>query len=131
MIAGDSKERVWHPFTVWECFQNGMWDFTPTKESKKLLRQAIEFTGNADLYGSWMMKVIVAWPRSCEHHLIDPSTNRRAYVGYAATCLAIKCPEDITRRAWGFLSQQQQDEANHKADLAIAAWERAYERSQD
>ncbi|MGZ3694115.1 MAG: hypothetical protein ACXWQO_07935 [Bdellovibrionota bacterium] len=121
-------QKVWHPYTAWECFTLGMWNFAESKDRNALLREAIKFTGNAELYGSWMMKVIVAWPVSCEHHLTDDSSNRRAYIGHAAACLAIQCPEDITRKAWGFLSRYQQDEANHKADLAIAEWERIYER---
>lgn len=123
-----SLTRVWHPYTAWECFRAGMWGFAEAQERRALLRTAVEFTGDAKLYGSWMRKVIKAWPVSCEHHLTDTGSNRRAYVGHAAACLAIKCPEDITRKAWGYLSQQQQDEANHQADLAIEEWERGYER---
>lgn len=118
--------KVWHPYTAWECFTHGMWDICGGVERRRLLKRAIAFTGDADLYGSWMMRVIHEWPTSCEHHLTDTGSNRRAYIGHAAACMAIQCPEDITRKAWGYLSDRQQDEANHKADLAIEAWERVY-----
>lgn len=121
-------EKVWHPYTSWECFRFGMWEFTEARSRNLMLKKAIEFTGDAKIYGEWMMRVIVQWPISCEHHLSDSGTNRRAYVGHAAACLAIKCPEDITRKAWGHLSKHQQDEANYMADVAISAWEVLHER---
>ena len=117
--------KIWHPYTDWECFKHGMWNICESKERTRLLRAAIDFTGNAELYGAWMLRVIKEWHRSCEHHLSDSGSNRRAYIGHAAACMAIKCPEDITRKAWGYLSQGQQDEANFKADQAIEAWEKA------
>lgn len=120
--------RVWHPYTAWECYRNGMWDIVDSKSRSKMLKAAFNFTGDAELYGSWMMRVIKDWPITCEHHLTDTSSNRRAFIGHAATNLAIKVPEDITRKAWGYLSKKQQDDANYKADLAIEAWERMYER---
>lgn len=96
------------------------------QERAKYLVEAIEFTGNAELYGKWMMEVLDRWPISCEQNLSNSSVNRRAWIGHAAVCIAINCPEDITREAWWKLSQQQQDEANEKATLAIKEWERRY-----
>ena len=119
--------RVWHPYTSWEEFPAGMWSRIHGEERAELLRQAIEFTGDHILYGSWMLKVAEQWPISCEHNLTGTGINRRAWTGHAACCLAIGCPEDITREAWGHLTQQQQDDANRAADRAIHAWEQAYE----
>jgi hypothetical protein len=100
-----------------------MWRNTAKEESEELLKKAIEFTGNAELYGSWMMKVVSSWKYSCEHNMSYRGMNRQAWVGHAATCMAIKCPEHITRLAWHHLTQEQQDEANAKADEAILYWE--------
>ena len=116
-------KRVFHPYTIWEDYIAGMWRTVPSKQRLKFLRKAIKFTGDAKLYGSFMRRVIVEWPTACEHHLTDTSMNRKAWIGHAATCLAINCPEDITRSAWGFLSEQQQAEANAEAQSAIDAWE--------
>ena len=120
-------KRIWHHYEVWEDYQAGMWRSVPASERQTRLERAIEFTGNAVLYGSYMRRVIVEWPLACEHNLTDVSQNRKAWVGHAATCLAIDCPEDITRSAWGHLSQQQQDEANAQAQAAIEEWERQHE----
>jgi hypothetical protein len=105
-----------------------MWRIAKPSSRRRLLKQAIEFTGNAKLYGSFMRRVIAEWPVACEHHLTDQNINRKAWIGHAAACLAIQCPEDITRQAWGYLSKNQQDDANLEAELAIAAWENEHER---
>ena len=47
-------------------------------------------------------------------------------MGHAAVALAIGCPEDITRAAWGKLTDEQQLLANKEAERAIQAWEHAY-----
>ncbi len=120
-------KRIFHPYHKWEDFQSGMWRTVSGNERIEYLRKAIEFTGNAELYGSFMLRVINEWPISCEHNLTDLNQNRKAWIGHAATCLAIECPEDITRQAWGKLNQQQQDDANEKAQLAIDLWVKTHE----
>lgn len=103
-----------------------MWRSVAGRERTRLLKRAIEFTGDAQLYGSFMRRVIIEWPMACEHHLTDVNQNRKAWIGHAASCLALGCPEDVTRSAWGYLSKQQQDEANAEAQAAIETWEAAH-----
>jgi len=116
-------KRIYHPYTLWEEYGAGMWRSVSKEDEESYIQKAIEFTGNYELYGKWMLKVIETWKYSCEHNLTDTSINRQAWVGHAACCLAIGCPEHITRRAWHFLTQEQQDKANKKADEAILRWE--------
>lgn len=92
------------------------------------LNQAIEFTGDYRLYGRWMMKVAEIWPNSCENALTDYSLNRKAWIGHAAVALALKIPESVTRKAWGYLNYEQQLLANNQADRAIRVWEYAYRK---
>jgi hypothetical protein len=121
-------KRVWHPYTKWEDWKAGMWrKVTPTEEAEYLLR-AIAFTGDAPLYGSFMLRVVSEWPFSTEHNLTERSINRRAWVGHAAACLALGCPEYITRRAWWMLSQEQRDAADNQATFSIRQWERRNSR---
>jgi hypothetical protein len=103
-----------------------MWRKVRKSEEDSYLAKAIEFTGDHALYGRWMRKVIPAWPIACEHNLTDLSQNRRAWIGHAATQLAIDCPEYVTRMAWGHLTEQQRRDANRQADLAIELWESQY-----
>ena len=121
--ATHNLKRIWHPYWAGEDFHAGMWTAIKAKDRKAMLDKAIEFTGNAVLYGKYMRQVAKLWPISCEHNLTDSGINRKAWIGHAACCLAIRCPEDVTREAWAHLTQQQQDEANAQADAAIAQWE--------
>ncbi len=127
LLQRDDMKRIFHHYELWEDFQAGMWRNVSGNEKIDLLRKAIEFTGDDELYGDFMLRVIVEWPYTCEQNLTDLNQNRKAWIGHAATCLAIDCPEDITRLAWAQLTQQQQDDANEKAEQAIKKWEIAHE----
>ena len=118
-------KRIWHPYTKWECYQHGMWRRVPRDQERELILKAVEFTGNAALYGSWMVKAVSVFKVSCEHHLSDQSLNKQAYIGHAACALALQLPEYIVRKAWGLLTQEQRDEANRKADYAVALWNKS------
>jgi hypothetical protein len=119
-------KRIYHPYHKWEEYINGMWRNVGTEEKAILLKRGIDFTGDAELYGSFMLRVIKEWPISCEHNLSNQGINRQAWIGHSATCIAINCPEDITRLAWHFLTQKQQDDANAKADETILLWEKEF-----
>ena len=116
--------RVYHPYWLWEEVDANMWG--SVSDRKSYLKKAIDFTGDHKKYGRFMLKVVEKWPFSCEHNLTDLSQNRKAWIGHAACAMAIGCPEDITRQAWGFLSEDQQEKANKKAEEAINLWEQNY-----
>jgi len=93
---------------------------------KAFTQKAIEFTGDHRLYGHYMRRVIKEWPISCEDALTDPFINQKAWIGHAACALALRCPEDIVRKAWGKLTDEQQYLANQEASAAIQAWKDDY-----
>jgi len=113
--------EIWHPYWLWEEMSHNMWGCVKDRES--WLHKAIEFTGDHNLYGEWMIKVADLWRYSCEHNLTKTDTNRKAWIGHAAVAMAIQCPEDIVRLAWAKLTKQQQDLANAAAQNAIDYWE--------
>ncbi len=119
-------ERIYYRYENWEEYRFGMWRQVCGMERDKYLKHAIKFTGNAELYGKYMLKALDLWPYSCAFNLSNTSINRQAWIGHAACCIAIKCPEDITRIAWHSLTQKQQDDANAKADIAIDTFEQRY-----
>lgn len=116
----DPKEaEIWHPWWLLEEVDHNMWG--EVTHRKTWLQLAIAFTGNPDLYGEWMRKVADKWKHSCEHNLTKPG-DKRPWIGHAAVALAIGCPEDVVREAWGYLSEEQQTKANAKAAQAIEYW---------
>ena len=119
--------RVWRPIESWEEISFNMWGESFSR--KDLLRRAICFTGNHRLYGRYMLRVTQEWPNSCVNALTDYSLNRRAWIGHAACALALRCPEDVTRQAWGYLTNEQRTLANAQADRAIQSWEMCYRKS--
>ena len=120
-------KRVYHPYTEWEEVTYNMWG--DVENEKEWLERAISFTSDHMLYGSFMMRVVSEWPISCENALTDYNMNRKAWIGHAAAALAMQCPEHITRKAWRYLSYEQQYLANEEASRAIRAWENNYLKS--
>lgn len=116
--------RVYHPIALWEEIESNMWGVVDDR--KDMLQRAIHFTGDHNLYGSYMLRVIKEWPYSCENALTDYLLNRKAWLGHAACAMAIGCPEDITRKAWGLLTHEQRTLANRRAAFAIGEWEKDY-----
>jgi hypothetical protein len=76
-------KRVYHRYEKWEDFRDGMWRVVTKSEESELLKVALEFTGNAERYGSYMLRVIQEWPISCEHNLTNGGMNQLAWVGHA------------------------------------------------
>jgi hypothetical protein len=107
---------------MWEESYTNMWKKCPG-DREEMLQAAIAFTGDAERYGAAMMMVVDEWKYSCEHNLTDLSQNRRAWIGHAACALEMGFCEDIVRKAWGFLTDEQRDAANQKASIAIEKWE--------
>lgn len=121
--------RVYHPYTEWEEIRANMWGDVPDK--KAALSSAIAFTGDHELYGHYMLRVVAEWPKSCENALTDGALNQKAWVGHAAVAMALQIPEDITREAWGHLTDEQRTLANRQADRAIRIWRDNYSKNRD
>ena len=119
-------KRVYHPLCKWEEVNFNMWGDCDNRQ--ETLTKTIAFTGNHELYGSYMRRVTMERPVSCENALTDHALNRRAWLGHAACALYAKTPEDITREAWRHLSDEQQLLANNQARQAIQAWEMRYRK---
>lgn len=120
----ETTGRIYHHYEKWEEYHRGMWKLIPLSEEPAMLKVAIGFTGDAEKYGTAMFRAVNEWPISCEQNLTNPSMNHRAWIGHAACCIAIGAPEYLVRRAWSFLTEEQQTAANKKADEAIAEWHR-------
>lgn len=121
-------KRVWVPISLWEEIDSNMWGEVSSRTA--YLYRACTFTGNHRLYGHYMHRVTLEWPNSCINALTDYTLNRKAWIGHAACALALRCPEDITREAWGHLTNEQRLLANEQAGRAIQSWEMRYRQSQ-
>lgn len=117
-------KQVWHNVRDWEEVANNMWG--EVLDQNQALQTAIAFTSDHKLYGSFMKKVCNEWPVSCENALTDPYLNQKAWLGHAAVAMAHNIPEDITRKAWGYLTDEQKLLANKEAEREILLWKERY-----
>lgn len=117
-------KQNWHDVREWEEVAHNMWG--EATDRKQALETAIAFTSDHKLYGSYMVRVTHEWPISCENALTDPHLNHKAWVGHAAVALAHGIPEDVTRQAWAYLTDEQKYLANKEAERAVAAWKMRY-----
>lgn len=113
-------KQVYIPYWEWEDWINGMWG----KDDR--LQEAIEFTGNAERYGSAMREVIEAWPRTMLNSLTNNSINKRAFLGHCAVCFKLGICESTTRAAWKQLTDQQRYDADKVAQETIDKWLQEY-----
>lgn len=121
-------KQVWHDVRHWEEVAHNMWGESANRRAD--LETAIGFTADHKLYGLYMRRVCKEWPISCENALTDPHLNQRAWVGHAAVALAHRIPEDVTREAWGYLTDEQKFLANKEAERAIQTWKERYIKSE-
>jgi hypothetical protein len=120
-------KRVYHPYDTWEEIKFNMWGEVDDKA--EWLQKAIAFTSDHKQYGHYMLRVTREWPISCENALTDININQMAWIGHAACALAMQCPEDIIRTAWGYLTDEQRLLANKEAERAIQKWSIRYAES--
>lgn len=117
-------KRIYHSYEKWEETKAGMWRKPCGEERKQFIENCSVFMSNTAAFRAAMFRAIQEWPLSCENNLTAKNVNRQAWLGHAACCIAIGCPEEPTRAAWWTLTQRQRELADEAAAEAIAAWEK-------
>lgn len=121
--------RVFHPYTRWEDARHGMWRNVTGEERKLFLDQAAALMRDTVSFHAHMVRVTHEWPYACEVNLTTRSINRQAWLGHAATVMAVGAPEDVTRQAWWTLTQAERDAGDAVAAVTIADWETRYQEA--
>lgn len=123
-------KQVYYHYTLWEDFQNGM--YNEVKEGRKeRIQQAIYLLTNTDLLYKYMKKVTTEWKYCVEQTLTNMSINHQAFLGQTACNMYANIKEDETREAWGYLTNTQRYEANKIANIVDEEWVREYMKKQD
>lgn len=115
--------QIFHPYTLWECLDAGMYKNVPASKQQYLIEKAKMILSDPDYCFEAMRKVVHSWPKSCEHNLTNRDQNRRAWLGQAACCIESGVPEHLTKIAWGAMNDLQRLQANETADQVIHLWE--------
>lgn len=111
----------WRPYTEWEDWQAGMYRDASAGERESLIAAAAGLLADPNRLAAAMRGVTVDWRFASEANLHEPPNNR-AWLGQAACCYAAAVPEEMTRAAWGLLTDEQRHAANRVADRVIDEW---------
>lgn len=108
-------QKKWHPFWMWEDFQNGMFD----EPDDSLIAACAELLCDQEGFYVAASEMVDSWPVAAEENLSNKRCNRRAWVGQATCCFRLRAPERTTRAAWGVMSVDDRIDANNTADRVI------------
>ena len=117
-------KRVYHPYWLWEDFNNGFYNNEQPSIKESNILKVIELFNSKELTEKWMNYVIDNWKYSCEHNLTNNSLNRIAWIGQSACCCYAKVPCITTMEAWNLLSVKVQERANKIAFEVLNKWEK-------
>ena len=118
---------VYYHYTLWEDYQNGMYDEVKEGRSERI-KKAIYLLTNDDLCYKFMKKVTQEWVYATEQTFTNRSINHQAFLGQTACNMYAGIKEDETREAWGHLTNAQRYRANKIADRVHDEWLRDYEK---
>lgn len=123
-------ERVWHPYWLWEdagMYHPPIYDMIDKGETKEeRFQKAIDLLTDLDLFYSTGKEMVKAFPYACEHNLTNTTMNRIAYIGQASCFYLHGLKEEEVREAWGYLTEEQRNEANETARRVLNEWEKDY-----
>jgi len=119
-------KRIYHHFSKCEEFKSIMWQSSLGIDKTEKINQCVSFMSDTDLFSAAMKLVVVEWPKSCEANFTNSGINQVAWLGQAAAAIAMDCPEDITKEAWGKLEEAKQALANNAAKSHIKKWKDDY-----
>jgi len=116
-------KRIYRNYREWEETRAGLWNRPVGIERDTHIEKCSVFMSDTMLFERAMFRVILEWPISCEVNFTSKGSNRQAWLGHAACCIEIGCPEEPTRAAWWKLTQEQRDLADASAAKVIKVWE--------
>lgn len=117
-------KQIYHNYLLWEDVKNGILEDNYNEyETEDLTFKAKELLCSPEDFAEIATRVIKNWKYASEQHLSNKSRNRQAWLGQASCCYKWRVPEYITKYAWRMMTKEEQDKANHIADLIIKAWE--------
>lgn len=119
-------QRIYHRYELWECYQNGMYE--PSENESEAIDKAVSLLKDNKLFLKSGLQMLARWKITTAVHLSNDSSNKQAFIGQAVSSFLYNAPETATRKAWGLLTEKEQIEANHIADLIIKQYTKKDER---
>lgn len=121
-------EPVYLPYWEWEDIK--MYHPPETDEDRANgIKTVIDFFTDPDLFRDASREMIKAFPKACLHNLTKTNMNRIAYIGQASVFYKYGISEEVTREAWGYLTDEIRKKANATAQVTLDEWETEYEKN--
>lgn len=115
----ESQGQFYAPYWEWEDFQNGMYKKTMGGDINK----AIEMFTSEKLCYETMLNVVQSWPIASKVNLTNKHSNRKAWLGWSASCMYSNLTQEETCQVWNMLTDDQREKANQIANKVIKQWE--------
>lgn len=116
-------KQFYAKYTDWEDYKNGMYDIVDKDIKDDLILKSIDLLKDNELFYNTMLNILRDWKISTKVNLTNKECNRLAWLGQAACSYNHKCPELLTRIAWGKLTDQERNKANRIANKIIKKYE--------
>lgn len=108
------------PYENWECFQAGLYR-TQCEAWPDAMVTAHQLLSSADIEET-MIHVVQTWRVSREHYFKQSESTWRPWMGHAACCFEIGCPNWVTKKAWHLLTADEQYQADSIARKVHGEW---------
>ena len=118
-------KRIWIDYRKAEDWKSGLFNGKHSKENDYIIKSKRLLCDKNDFYHS-AIDMIKKWQVASIINLSNKNSNRKAWVGQATCCFIYGCPDYVTKKAWGLMTEQQQIEANKIADNIIEEFENKY-----
>lgn len=115
-------KQHFYNYELWEDTKHNFYDKDDITQDVKRLRVMRDH----NLWGEYMLKVILDWHYSSLQNMTNPSVNKIAWIGQASMSLALNTPSKTTKRLWWSLTDEERKLANAEAKLVIRVFERLH-----
>lgn len=108
--------RIWVNYNLWEDWKEGL--YSKEKQSE-MVEHVARFLKNDELFFDKSVEMVKMWPNAMNQNLSYEKSNRKSYIGQAASCYYLGANIMTTCKAWETLTKEERENANHVAARVI------------
>lgn len=116
------SNRVYHPWHLWEDYQNSFHNNCTGSEKEQKISSVVRMFNSEEDTLRCMSYVADNWKYSMEHNLTNPQINQIAYIGQCACAYYDSVPSTVTMEAWSLLDNDTKERSNMLAQRVIDRW---------
>ena len=117
-------KRIYHHYSKWEDYKNGMYETSTPDNEDELILLGISLLTDSDAFYNVCIKILEKRNNSTDVNLGKVNYKRKEWFGQAACSYAHGVTELTTRKCWAELTDNERDEANRVAKIIIDKYEK-------